>query len=129
MAPRSGRSQVCHGHGPVLGEGIGPDLSFAIRQSRSWGSVPAGIRVPAQTVKQTRRHPDPGRPGRASTIALPRKRGAAGPLQWWFAIPRPESPMSEVLKERVRAVLARVQDPHTGNDLVSSGAVRGIGVD
>ncbi|MBL8273312.1 MAG: iron-sulfur cluster assembly protein, partial [Xanthomonadales bacterium] len=37
--------------------------------------------------------------------------------------------MSEVLKERVRAVLARVQDPHTGNDLVSSGAVRGIGVD
>ena len=37
--------------------------------------------------------------------------------------------MSEVLKERVRAVLARVQDPHTGTDLVSSGAVRGIGVD
>ena len=37
--------------------------------------------------------------------------------------------MSEVLKERVRAVLARVHDPHTGTDLVSSGAVRGIGVD
>jgi ATP-binding protein involved in chromosome partitioning len=37
--------------------------------------------------------------------------------------------MSEVLKERVRAVLARVHDPHTGTDLVSSGAVRGVGVD
>ncbi len=37
--------------------------------------------------------------------------------------------MSEDLKERVRAVLARFDDPNTGADLVASGSVRGVGVD
>jgi ATP-binding protein involved in chromosome partitioning len=37
--------------------------------------------------------------------------------------------MTEDLKERVRAVLARIHDPHTDTDLVASGAVRGVGTD
>lgn len=34
-----------------------------------------------------------------------------------------------ITEDHVRALLTRVTDPHTGNDLVSSGHVRGIGVD
>ena len=34
-----------------------------------------------------------------------------------------------ITQDHVRALLARVKDPHTGNDLVTSGHLRGIGVD
>ena len=34
-----------------------------------------------------------------------------------------------ITQDHVRALLARVRDPHTGNDLVTSGHLRGIGVD
>src|SRR5688572_11586359 len=37
--------------------------------------------------------------------------------------------MSEALKERVRTLLATVVDPHTGQDLVTGGALKGVGVD
>jgi ATP-binding protein involved in chromosome partitioning len=37
--------------------------------------------------------------------------------------------MNEALKDRVRAILAGITDPHNGRDLVSEGAVKGIGVD
>ena len=36
--------------------------------------------------------------------------------------------MSESLDAHVRRLLAGVADPHTGADLVASGAVRGVGV-
>jgi ATP-binding protein involved in chromosome partitioning len=36
--------------------------------------------------------------------------------------------MSEDNEARVRRLLAGVVDPHTGQDLVSGGAVRGVGV-
>ena len=36
--------------------------------------------------------------------------------------------MSETLEARVRRILAGVADPHTGTDLVASGALRGVGV-
>ena len=37
--------------------------------------------------------------------------------------------MSQPTEERVRALLATIIDPHTGQDLVASGAVKGAGVD
>jgi len=37
--------------------------------------------------------------------------------------------MSEISKETIERALAGITDPHTGADLVESGAVRGIGVD
>lgn len=37
--------------------------------------------------------------------------------------------MSQEIENLARAVLSRIQDPHTGADLVASGAVRGVGVD
>jgi ATP-binding protein involved in chromosome partitioning len=37
--------------------------------------------------------------------------------------------MSQPTEERVRAVLATVIDPHTGQNLAASGAIRGVGVD
>jgi ATP-binding protein involved in chromosome partitioning len=36
--------------------------------------------------------------------------------------------MSETLEARARQILAGVIDPHTGKDLVASGALRGVGV-
>ena len=36
--------------------------------------------------------------------------------------------MSETLEARARRILAGIADPHTGTDLVASGAVRGVGV-
>ena len=36
--------------------------------------------------------------------------------------------MSETLEARARRILAGVADPHTGTDLVTAGAVRGVGV-
>jgi ATP-binding protein involved in chromosome partitioning len=37
--------------------------------------------------------------------------------------------MTNPIEERVRALLATVIDPHTGQDLVAGGAVKGVGVD
>lgn len=37
--------------------------------------------------------------------------------------------MSQEIEGLARAALSRIQDPHTGADLVASGAVRGVGVD
>ena len=37
--------------------------------------------------------------------------------------------MAQPTEERVRALLATIIDPHTGQDLVAGGAVKGIGVD
>ena len=36
--------------------------------------------------------------------------------------------MTESLEARVRAIVAGINDPHTGKDLVASGALRGVGV-
>src|SRR5674476_540473 len=36
--------------------------------------------------------------------------------------------MTELLETRVRQILAGVADPHSGVDIVSSGALRGVGV-
>jgi ATP-binding protein involved in chromosome partitioning len=37
-------------------------------------------------------------------------------------------PMSESLEARARRIIAGIADPHTGTDLVASGALRGVGV-
>ena len=37
--------------------------------------------------------------------------------------------MTNPTEERVRALLATVIDPHTGQDLAAGGAIKGIGVD
>jgi ATP-binding protein involved in chromosome partitioning len=37
--------------------------------------------------------------------------------------------MSNLTQERIRELLGRIIDPHTGHDLVSGGAVKGIGID
>ena len=37
--------------------------------------------------------------------------------------------MSQEIESLARACLSRIQDPHTGTDLIASGAVRGVGVD
>ena len=37
--------------------------------------------------------------------------------------------MSSLNEAQVRHLLAQIVDPHTGTDLVSSGAVRGVGID
>ncbi|MHB8680466.1 MAG: iron-sulfur cluster assembly protein, partial [Rudaea sp.] len=37
--------------------------------------------------------------------------------------------MPQPTKEQVERLLAEIVDPHTGQDLVASGAVRGVGVD
>jgi ATP-binding protein involved in chromosome partitioning len=39
------------------------------------------------------------------------------------------SVMTHPIDERVRALLATVIDPHTGQDLVAAGAVKGVGID
>jgi ATP-binding protein involved in chromosome partitioning len=39
------------------------------------------------------------------------------------------SVMTQPTEERVRALLATIIDPHTGQDLVAGGAVKGVGVD
>lgn len=38
-------------------------------------------------------------------------------------------PMSETIEARARALLAGIPDPHTGVDLIASGALRALGVD
>src|SRR5438309_1244343 len=37
--------------------------------------------------------------------------------------------MANVTEAQVKALLSRIVDPHTGHDLVASGAVKGIGID
>jgi ATP-binding protein involved in chromosome partitioning len=37
--------------------------------------------------------------------------------------------MTSITQERVRELLTRIVDPHTGQDLVAGGAIKGIGVD
>ena len=37
--------------------------------------------------------------------------------------------MTELTQQRIRELLASIVDPHTGQDLVAGGAVKGIGVD
>ena len=37
--------------------------------------------------------------------------------------------MTSITQERVRELLSRIVDPHTGQDLVAGGAIKGIGID
>ena len=43
--------------------------------------------------------------------------------------PTPFPLMTSLSQERVRELLATIIDPHTGQDLVASGALKGVGVD
>ena len=37
--------------------------------------------------------------------------------------------MTSITQERVRELLSRIVDPNTGQDLVTEGAIKGIGID
>src|SRR5579884_630518 len=55
-----------------------------------------------------------GAPGSATIVRLP---------------PVADSRMAGITEERVRELLSRIVDPHTDQDLVAGGAVKGIGID